>query len=85
MSMLINAKTKLTNQNHLQNSLKAVNRVNPDTLHRMMHPDENTESVMQRVKKEDDRVSQDPLVNLNAKLRKRHGLPDKAANSGFAE
>jgi hypothetical protein len=69
MSMLVNAKTKLSNQNHLQNSLKSVNRDNPAALHRMMHPSENQASLMQRAKAEDDSRKPNHFVNFNNKLR----------------
>ena len=48
LTMLVNAKTKLCNNNHMQNSLKEVKSQNPNALYRMMNPAGTVAGLMHR-------------------------------------
>jgi hypothetical protein len=67
--MLVNAKTKLQNQNHIQNSLKQVKSENPSALYRMMNPAENATKLMVRQQEEDKDVKPNHFINFREKLR----------------
>ena len=69
MTMLVNTKTKLSNQNHIQNSLKSVNSNNPTALYRMMNPKENGLSLMNRQKEEEEKRPANQFVMFREKLR----------------
>lgn len=81
ITMLVNAKTKLQNQNHIQNSLKQVKSENPSALYRMMNPAENATKLMVRQQEEDKDVKPNHFISFREKLRYNSGGEMKVCDS----